>query len=190
METSTKEEFLAQKVKFIRKISQGAVFVHPTDTIYGIGCDATNEKAVQRIRDIKQRSLMPFSVIAPSKRWIYENCDVSAQGEKWLEKLPGPFTFIFKLKNKSAIAKSVILGSPTLGVRIPKYWISEIVSELGIPVVTTSANITGQPFMTSLDDVETSVGQKVDFIIYDGEKQGRPSTIVKLFEKEVQIVER
>lgn len=190
MEIVTKEEFLLQKARYFRLISQGTMFIHPTDTIYGIGCDATNESAVQRVRSIKQRSSMPFSVIAPSKRWVFENCKVSPEGEDWLGKLPGPYTLVFRLKNKSAVAAAVNLGSETLGIRMLKHWVSKVVAELGFPVVSTSANLTGEPYMTSLDDLDESIKPKVDFIIYEGEKQGRPSTIVKLFEKKAEIVER
>ncbi len=190
VEIVTKEEFLLEKIKYIRLVGKGAVFIHPTDTIYGIGCDATSEKAVQRIRSIKQRAAMPFSVIAPSKEWIFENCEVSAEGEKWIGKLPGPYTLILKLKKKSAVAAAVNLGSSTLGVRMPKHWFTDVVAELGFPVVSTSANLTGQPYMTSVEDLDEGIKQKVDFIVYEGEKQGRPSTIVKLFEKEVEVVER
>lgn len=104
MEIVTKEEFLLERVKFFRLIRQGAVFIHPTDTIYGIGCDATNGQAVQRIRDIKQRAAMPFSVIAPSKKWIYDNCEVSLEGEKWLDRLPCPYTLVFGLSNRRIVA--------------------------------------------------------------------------------------
>lgn len=190
MEIVTKEEFLLEKRKYTKLMEEGAVFVHPTDTIYGIGCDATNDKAVQRIRSIKHRSEMPFSVIAPSKRWIFENCDVSQEGGKWLEKLPGPYTFIFRLKNKSAVAAAVNLSGDTLGVRMPKHWIADVVAELGFPVVSTSANVTGEPYMTSADDLDENIRQKVGFIIYEGEKQGKPSTIIKLVENEAEVVER
>ena len=190
MEIVTKEEFLLEKAKYFRLISQGAVFIHPTDTIYGIGCDATNEKAAQRVRQIKRRTSTPFSVIVPSKRWIFDNCEVSLEGEKWIDRLPGPYTLIFRLKSSSAVAAAVNLSSSTLGIRIPRHWIADLVKELGFPVVSTSANITGEPYMTSADDLDESIRQKVDFIIYEGEKLGRPSTIVKLFEKEVEVVER
>ncbi len=190
MEVATKEAFLLKKVRHIRLISQGAVFIHPTDTIYGIGCDATNEEAVERVREAKQRPLMPFSVIAPSKKWIYENCDVSLEGEKWLDRLPGPYTLIFRLKNKSAVAAAVNLKGETIGVRMPKHWITGLVAELGFPVVSTSANITGQPYMTAIESLNGSVRMRVDFAIYEGEKEGRPSAIVKLFEKNAEVVER
>ena len=190
MEIVTKEEFLLDRIKYFKLISQGAVFVHPTHTIYGIGCNATNEAAVQRIRAVKQRTAMPFSVIAPSKRWVFENCEVSLEGERWLDRLPGPYTLIFRLKKSSAVASAVNLKSGTLGVRIPRHWMAEVVAELGFPVVSTSANITGQAYMTSIDDLDEGIRPKVDFVIYEGEKRGRPSTIVKLFEKEVEVVER
>jgi len=190
MEILTKEEFLNHKARYTQLISQGAVFVYPTDTIYGIGCDANNEAAVQRIREIKKRNSMPFSVIAPSQKWIMDSCELFLEGRKWLRKLPGPYTLIFRLKNKSAVAAAVNLGSDTLGVRMPKHWTSSVVSELGFPVVSTSANLTGQPYMTSIDNLDISIKNKVDFIVYDGEKQGRPSTIVKLYGKEAEIVER
>ncbi len=189
MEIVTKEEFLLGKARYVKMIREGNVFIHPTDTIYGIGCDATNEAAVKRIREAKQRASMPFSVIAPSKDWIFANCEFSSEGKMWLGKLPGPYTLIFKLKNKSAIAASVVSGSENIGVRMPQHWILDIVKELGFPVVSTSANIAGQPYMTSVDELEPSIMKKIDFAVYEGEKEGRPSTIVKLFGK-VELLKR
>ncbi|UCG94990.1 MAG: Sua5/YciO/YrdC/YwlC family protein, partial [archaeon] len=83
--------------KIEQLVLQGSVFIHPTDTIYGLGCDATRYNSVIRIRQIKQREQKPFSVIAPSKEWILENCVV---GEADLTRLPGPYTLILKLKQK------------------------------------------------------------------------------------------
>ncbi len=149
-----------------------SVFIYPTDTIYGIGCDARDSESVKRIREIKEREKKPFSVIAPSKNWIKENCFVG----KELDKLPGAYTLILKLK-KDCICKEVNNGLDTLGVRIPKHWFSEIVKKLGFPIVTTSVNTTGEKFMTCLDDLDKNI--KVDFVIYDGELNGKPSKIIK-----------
>ena len=153
------------------KIMNGAVFIYPTDTIYGIGCDARNDKSVKRIRKIKLRETKPFSVIAPSKSWIKENCFVGDE----LNYLPGPYTLILKLKNKNCISKFVNNDLETLGVRIPNHWFSKIVEELGIPIVTTSVNKTGEKFMTCLEDLDI----KVDFVIYEGKLKGKPSKIIK-----------
>ena len=100
------------------------------------------------------------------------------------------FTIILKLKNKNAVAHNVTQGINSLGVRIPSNWFSEIVEELNTPIISTSANCTGENFMTSLEDLNESIRKGVDFIIYEGEKKSVPSTIINLAEQEIQIKER
>lgn len=185
----TKEEFRLQKDTFCEDIEEGAVFIHPTDTIYGLGANATSQSAVKDIREIKQREKQPFSVIAPSKEWIKSNCVVNREAEKWLDKLPGPYTLILRLRNRNCVAENVAPGLNSLGVRIPNHWFSGVVRELGIPIVTTSTNVKGRSFMTSLEDLDQEIAKKVDFIIYEGEKQGKPSEIIDLTEGE-RVVER
>src|SRR3989339_1506308 len=92
------DEFKMEKPSIIDAIIRGAVFIHPTDTIYGIGCNAQLSNAVRKVRQLKARASNPFSVIAPSLEWIHENCIVTKDAEEWLEKIPGPQTFIFKIK--------------------------------------------------------------------------------------------
>ncbi|MCP3686601.1 MAG: threonylcarbamoyl-AMP synthase [bacterium] len=190
MDIITEEEFKLQKEQFLAEIEEGAVFIYPTDTIYGIGCNALNLNAAKKVREIKERHSLPFSVIAPSKKWIYDNCIVTGDAVKWVEKLPGPYTLIFELKDKELFPKEVNSGMGTIGVRIPSHWFSEMVAELGFPVVTTSANITGEEFMTSIDDLNDKIKNKVDFSVYEGEKKGRPSTIVKLIEEKIEVIKR
>ncbi|MAG16352.1 threonylcarbamoyl-AMP synthase [Candidatus Woesearchaeota archaeon] len=190
MNIVTKKEFLDNKSSYIKKIKVGAVFIYPTDTIYGLGCNATNSKAVKRIRKIKQRDTAPFSVAVPSKKWIKDNCIVSKEAEKWLKKLPGPYTLLLKLKSKKAVATAVNPKTDILGVRIPNNWFSKIVKEANIPIVSTSANITKKQHMTSLKDLNKTVAKQVDFIIYEGKKQGKPSEIVMLYEKKVKVIQR
>jgi tRNA threonylcarbamoyl adenosine modification protein (Sua5/YciO/YrdC/YwlC family) len=181
----TREELQSDE-KLIEMLKK-SVFVYPTDTIYGIGCDAMSNNAVKRVREIKGREMKPFSVIAPDKGWIFENCIVSEKAKEWIDKLPGAYTFIFKLKNRGAVAENVSLGE-TIGIRIPKHWISEVVSKLGVPIVTTSANLTGKPFMTSLDDLDESIKEKVDFIIYEDGKKGTPSSVIDLTGNETKVL--
>ncbi len=180
METLTKSEVEYRKEELMKKISEGEVFIHPTDTIYGLGCNALDEKAVQAVRNLKDRQDTPFSVWAPSKEWIVENCELGAEGEEWLDKLPGPYTLVLKLKNKKAIAKNVHPANGTVGVRIPNHWFSLVVRELNIPIVTTSANRVGQGFMTSIENIDPEIRRGVRFVVYEGEKSGRPSQIVDL----------
>ena len=190
MEILTKAELRLRYAEIAGRIRNGAVFIYPTDTIYGIGCDALDKNAVEKIRKLKERPTNPFSIIAPSKEWIIENCIITKEAKDLLNKLPGPYTFILKLKNKNAVAKNVNENinsdQKTIGVRIPNHWFSDVVSELGLPIVTTSANRSGQPFMTSLEDLDQTIKDGVDFIIYEGEKKGRPSKVVNFVESKVK----
>ncbi|RMF54379.1 threonylcarbamoyl-AMP synthase [Candidatus Woesearchaeota archaeon] len=190
MRTLSKDEVEYEKHKLMKLIREGSIFIYPTDTIYGIGCNGLDEECVKKIRKIKKRNTNPFSVIAPSKEWIYQNCEVGEKEKEWVEKLPGPYTLILKLKNKNLVPKQLNNGLNTLGVRIPQHWISDFVKELGIPIVTTSANIAGKRFMTSLEDLDSEIKKNVDFMIYTGKIDGRPSKLIKLHEEKVSIVER
>ena len=186
MEVLTKAEVLLRKKELVGKVKLGVVFIHPTDTIYWLGSSAFLFPSVQKIRDLKDRPTNPFSVWAPSVEWIKQNCVMTPKAEKWLAKLPGPYTLLLKLKQKKTIATNVAPGRDVIGVRIPKHWFSDIVREAGIPIVTTSANKAGQPFMTTLESLDPEVQKGVDFIIYEGPKEGHPSTIVDVEREELK----
>ncbi len=178
MQILTPTKFQSDK-QYLKKIKDGSIFINPTDTIYGLSCNALDKKAVQKLRDLKQRYDNPFSIWAPSKQWIKENCIVEKNAQEWLQKLPGPYTLILKLKNRN-IPEIVNCGLPNIGVRIPDHWFSKVVEKLGFPVVTTSANIASQPFMTNLENLDPKIAKGVEFLIWEGEKSNRPSTIVDL----------
>jgi len=99
-----------------------------------------------------------------------------------LEKLPGPFTLIFKLKNKEAVASEVNLADDTIGVRIPENWFTQIIQETGIPFITTSVNLAGGKYMRRYKDIPESILEGVDYVIYDGEIKGVPSKKINLSE--------
>ena len=183
----SKSDFLANKKFYLSEMGCEKIFIYPTDTIYGIGCDATNSAAVAKIREAKRREEKPFSVIAPSKQWITENCVV--KNKKWLDKLPGQYTLILKMKSL-AVAKEVNSKSDTLGVRIPDNWFSEIVAEFGKPFVTTSVNLSGEKSLQDIEDLHDRVKEYADYFVYDGKKEGQPSTIVNLVREKEEIIER
>lgn len=182
MEVFTQMELKLREEEIFGKIKKGAVFIYPTDTIYGIGCSALSDKAVEKIRFLKGRSQQPFTVWVPSKEWIRKNCLVDKEVEDKLELLPEPYTLILKLKNKKAVSKFVAPNSETLGVRIPEHWFGKVVEKLGVPIVTTSANKTGKPFMTRLENLDKDIEKEVEFMIYEGEKEGKPSKIINCVE--------
>lgn len=171
-----KQETLDRKEEIISAIKAGVIFIYPTDTIYGMGCDATNEVAVQKIREIKRRDQNPMSVVAPNKDWILENCLVLDKSK--LDLLPGPYTLIYTM-NKNIVAPNVSFIR-TLGVRIPKNWFSNLISEAGIPFVTTSVNISGEKNMEKVEDLKKEILDQVDYCIYDGPIYGKQSTRLDL----------
>jgi tRNA A37 threonylcarbamoyladenosine synthetase subunit TsaC/SUA5/YrdC len=141
-----------------------------------------------------KKSTQPFSVIVPNKEWIYDNCVVTQEAEEWIRKLPGPYTLLLRLKNKKAVAKNVhnydIAGDVVLGVRMPNHWFLAVSYTLKMPIVTTSANVTGQDFMTSLVDLDSEIRNTVDFVFYEGKKIGTPSTIVNLSFGSAKVLSR
>lgn len=186
MEILTKEELRLRFEEIAERIKDGAVFIHPTDTIYGIGCNALNKKAVDRVRKIKEQYDQPMSIWVPALSWIEEHCALSKKAVQWLEKLPGQYTLILKLKPKHPVPENIMLGEKTVGIRYPSHWFGKIVEMLGVPIITTSANKTGQPFMTSIEKLDPDVAKWVDFAIYEGPKEARASTIVDVEKEEVR----
>jgi tRNA threonylcarbamoyl adenosine modification protein (Sua5/YciO/YrdC/YwlC family) len=171
MQIITKIEFEERIREFIEKIRNGAIFVYPTDTIYGIGCNALLDEPVKRIRKWKNRDF-PFSVIVPGKDWIKKNCEVC---EEFIDKLPGPYTLVKKMK-KQVVSKFVT--KDTVGVRIPAHWISDVVEKIGVPIVTTSVNVSGEIPLFSLDNIPSSLKMFLDFAIDAGVLQGKASEVI------------
>jgi len=189
MQTITKEE-LEKKKFFFKEELEKKVFIHPTDTVYGLGGNATDKEVVAKIRAAKHSNLQPFSVIAPSKKWITENCIIDDEAERWLEKLPGPYTLILPLKNKNCVAPNVTNNHETIGVRIPNHWIKDVIAELNLPFITTSANVTAEEVMTNIEDMGSQLKPFIDYAIDDEVIKGHSSTLVNLAQETVSIKKR
>ena len=169
----------------IQCVKKGYVFFYPTDTVYGFGCDATKREAVGRIKSIKETN-HPFSVIAPSKEWIIENLIVA--DTTVLDRLPGPFTLIFKKKSPSFLDH--VCSSNSLGVRIPEHPLTKIVQKSEKPFVTTSANISGQETITNAKEIPRDIARELDMIIDAGQLSNPASTIINCTEIEPKEIER
>jgi L-threonylcarbamoyladenylate synthase len=175
MNIYTKEDFLQYKFNLLKDIDAGKLFIHPTDTIYGIGCDATNEEAVMTIRTLKNRPEQSFKVIAPSKQWIIENCIIPEEAYDILAQLPGPVSLKLLLKNPSAVCKAIHPTDNYIGIRLPNHWITKVVEAYGKPVLTTSANKVGERFMVELDDLDSDIKGSMHFMINEGALRGQHS---------------
>ncbi|MBI2629894.1 threonylcarbamoyl-AMP synthase [Candidatus Pacearchaeota archaeon] len=167
------QELSKQELK--QAVIEGKIFIYPTDTIYGIGCNALDEKAVNKIREIKHRDIKPFSVIAPSFDWINENLIVDTDLD--LRKyLPGKYTLILKKKNPSFLSN--VSSLETLGVRIPDNDFTKKIQKINLPFITTSVNFSGQPPANKISEISSEILNQVDYIIDAGELSGKPSSLV------------
>ena len=157
--------------RIVHAMKDGKVFVFPTDTLYGLGCNARNRKAVIRIRHIK-RTNHPFSVIT-TKNWIKKHLEIKFP--EYLEKLPGPYTFIFRSEGRHLPRE--VSFSNKLGVRIPNHPVSKLIEKAGIPFISTSCNLTGENPITRIKDLPKEISEKVDFAIDGGVLKGKASQV-------------
>ena len=156
-----------------KAIISGKIFIYPTDTIYGLGCNALNKKVVEKIKQIKKREReKPLSVIAPSIKWIEENCIVDCNLKKYF---PGAYTIIFAKKNKNFLPW---VSGESIGVRIPKHEFTEKIQEAGVPFITTSVNLSGEKPANKIIDIGKEILNKADFVIDGGELSGKPSVLI------------
>lgn len=164
-------------------LQKGGVIVYPTDTIYGIGCDLMNKRAVERlcqIEDIKPQK-MNLSFICNDLSHISEYVKrLDTPAFKVLKKLlPGPFTFIFE--SNTNVPKILGVNKKTVGIRIPDHRIPlEIVKLLGNPLITSSIKDDDQikEYTTDPEEIYEDFKHKVDLVISGGQGGNVPSTIV------------
>jgi len=165
---------------------RGGVVIYPTETVYGIGADVFSREAVRRVFEIKSRpTAMPLSVAVSSFSMASEVAELSNSDLELLEALlPGSVTFLVKRSPK--LLDIVTAGSPLVGIRYPDHAQTLTLIELSGPITSTSANLTGAPPPTSLEELDPRVANKVDLILDGGKsKFGKPSTLVDLKSRKV-----
>lgn len=173
----------------VETLRQGGVIIYPTDTTYGIGCDIFNRKGVKKIFQIKQRdSRKPFSFICSDLAEISNYAQVSNFAFKIMKRhLPGPYTFV--LEATKIVPDSLSTKQKTVGVRIPENKIcQEIVKELGHPLVTTSANISGDETPQDPRKIDDVMGRMVNLIVDGGISLGEPSSVISLVDDQIEVL--
>lgn len=165
-------------------IKHGGILVYPTDTLYGLGGDATRKSVVAKIYQIKKRDRgKPLSVIVANLAMIKKYCHVDREQERILRPyLPGPYTFLLRLRKKLPVTKT-----KKIGVRIPDYApIVRLCRLAGVPIITTSANISGKKDARRLSEVRPTIRRLVDLVLDGGKtKYGRGSTVVDLVDNKI-----
>ena len=158
---------MKQEIKHsLAKLRLGKTILYPTDTVWGLGCDATNEKAVSRIFEIKKRNESKSLVILVDgiemlKKYV---SDIPEEVVEILNTSERPTTIIYN--HPIGLAKSVIAKDNTVAIRIVKHdFCQKIIATLGNPLVSTSANISGMPTPNSFKEIDQSILEAVDYVV-------------------------
>lgn len=164
-------------------IKKGGIVIFPTETVYGIGANGLDEKAVKKLYCIKQRPLnKPISLLVSDMNMVNEIAqDITELEYKLMENFfPGPLTIV--LKKKNLVSDIVTAGQDTVGIRMPSGEIArKLIEYAKVPIATPSANISGKSSGTNLDEIMEDFEGKVDYFIDGGDsKLGIASTIVKV----------
>lgn len=159
-------------------LKQGGIIIYPTDTVYGLGCNAFNKKAVKKLREIKNRHDKPLSVAVSGMEGVHSVAYVNEWQENTMrENLPGPYTFV--LEKKEFVPS--LVSKKGIGVRIPDHEkCLRILGSVEFPVITTSANNPGEKAPRRVSDVPKKMLGQADLVIDDGELGGKPSSVVDL----------
>lgn len=167
--------------KAVDVLKRGGIICYPTDTVYGIGCDIFNQKAVKRLHQLKGQSKQkPFSFMCGDLKNVSTYCSVSNNAYRLMKKnLPGPYTFV--LPTMKIVPKIMVTTQKTVGIRVPASPICQMLIELlGNPIVTTTAGLADKELPSSAFEVELLFGSQVDEIIDGGEVLPQPSSVISL----------
>lgn len=182
MRQQTKEAVEQAAAEAVRVLRAGGVILYPTDTVWGLGCDATNAEAVARIYRLKR---------SENKKSMLVLCATPDMTVRYVNKAPGiafevqematePLTLV--LPGAAGVAPNLIPDEGTLGVRIPDHaFCQALLRRLGRPVVSTSANLSGEPAPRRLDEVARELVEGVDHVVdprFEGRPTGKPSSII------------
>ncbi|MDR0982029.1 MAG: threonylcarbamoyl-AMP synthase [Culturomica sp.] len=176
-------EKLKQEIKkSIEILRKGGVIVYPTDTIWGIGCDATNETAVKRIYEIKRRAdSKSMLVLLDDVGKIASYADVPDISYELIEASDKPLTVIYP--NSRGLAAGLPAEDGSIGIRITKEeFTRNLLFQFHKPIVSTSANVSGEPSPTAFRDISDDILNAVDYVVdYRREENGgtHPSSIIK-----------
>lgn len=176
--------------RIVNEIDLGNLVITPTDTVYGIMADSMNLDAIKKVYEAKNRDYSkPLILLVSNKSMLYEYVDSVNDIEKELinKYMPGRLTIIFKKNNK--ISDLVSAGSDYVGIRIPDNEnLVTIIDKLGRPVISTSANISGNDTIKSIDMIDNKLLDKISYIEDGGVIDSKSSTIVKVINNKVNII--
>ena len=179
--------------KALEVLRRGGVILYPTDTVWGLGCDATNPEAVKKIFDIKQREDAKSMLVLLENQNMLNSYVREVPEVAWqlIEVADKPMTIIYPgAKN---LAPNLIAQDGSIGIRITTETFTEhLIQQFRRPVVSTSANLSGKPTPQNFDQIEAEIISAVDYVVQyrqDDTRKVAPSSIIKLgVGGEIQII--
>lgn len=165
-------------------LKKGGIILYPTDTVWGIGCDARNSEAVNRIYNLKKRTDSKSMLVLVDSEAALERIidDIPEVAWQLLDAAVNPLTVIYD--EAHSVAPELIAEDGSLGVRISsEIFSSELCKKLGVPIVSTSANVSGQPTPANFSEVSEEIKNGVDYVVkyrQDDEAKRISSNIIKL----------
>lgn len=187
------EKFQQEITRTVEVLRRGGLILYPTDTVWGIGCDATNTDAVARIYRLKRsenkKSMLVLCASADTiVRYVNKAPDIAFEVMELADK---PLTLI--LPGASGLAENLIPEEGTLGVRVPDHeFCLAMLRAFGRPVVSTSANISGARTPSKLAEIEKEIVDGVDYVVnpaFEGHPTGKASSIIAFTEDgQVEII--
>ena len=177
----------------VEALRSGKTILYPTDTIWGIGCDATNKEAVSRIFEIKERHDSKSLIILASDmdmvaRYVKDIPEMAVTLDEVSDK---PMTIIYP--QGVNLAENVTAEDGSIAIRIPKCrFCVDIIRKYGKPIISTSANVSVEKAPKKFEEIPSAIKEKIDYAVdskMDTESTGKPSSIVKLgLNFEVKII--
>lgn len=168
----------------VETLKKGGIILYPTDTIWGLGCDATNETAVRKIFELKQRDtgkqmLVLMENPALLDRYVREVPEIAYD---LIELATSPLTLVFP--NSRNLAASLLAADGSIGIRFTKEaFSSELIRRFRKPIVSSSANFSGTPAPVIFDEIDQQIIEKVDYVVkfrQDDLSRTKPSSILKI----------
>lgn len=175
--------------KAVEVLRQGGIIIYPTDTVYGLGCDLSNKKGIERIYEIKRRNKkQPLSFVCSDLKHISQYAKVTDYAYKTMKRfLPGPYTFI--LEASRLVPKIILPKRSTTGIRVPNNNIClALVTELEQPIISSSVKTANGEDLGNPCLIEEHFGKLVDLIIDGGIINPEPSSVISLVDDEIEIL--
>ena len=174
----------------INTLKDGKLVIMPTDTIYGIIGDATNEDVINKVYEVKERPHdKPLLILVSNLSMLHELVtEIPKETEKIINKFwPGPLTILFKKSSK--VSDALTANSALVAIRMPNdKRLLNIMNHLNRPLISTSANISSHDAITNPNQLEEKMKEKIDLIVDEGTVNNEASTLITIVNGKIEIL--